>query len=271
MCGILGIGFQNGTTFTNSEMARFLLRELFNETEIRGYDATGVAFVNRREINVLKAPIAVQKFVATREFTVANRELLTLSGKDSTISVIGHCRAKTKGTPKNNNNNHPIVAGSVVGVHNGIIDNDDELFDRFKGYYKSFSRKGEVDSEIIFRLIDYFVNIQSASTSEAIRRMAAFVKGSYVCAMVDKRNPFLLYIFRQQGSVTLYHYGERGVVVFASLESAITNAVQGFGLENELGEPTIVTIPQYSGMCINLFSNSMSYIKIERPVGYSNY
>lgn len=266
MCGIFGIGFQNGTTFMNPELARFMLRRLFFESEVRGYDATGVAFTNYKEINVLKAPMTAEKFVGTFEYNSANRKFFTLAGANSTISVLGHCRAKTKGTPKNNNNNHPIVAGSVVGVHNGVIDNDDEIFNRFRGYSNSFSRRGQVDSEVIFRLISYFSSQQSISISESIQRMSSFVKGSYACAMVERRNPFLLWLFRQSNPITLYHYTNCGVIIFASLSSIIQNAVEGMGLKKALGKANIIALPKNRGLCINLFSNKMTNIKLNEDV-----
>lgn len=264
MCGILGISFQNGTTFTNPTLARYMLRELFQEVELRGYDATGVAFVNRSEITVFKGPIAGSSFVGTKEFNMYNREYFTLNGPDSTISVLGHCRAKTKGSPMNNDNNHPIVTDNIVGVHNGVISNDDELFRQFSRLNENFVRRARVDSEIIFRLIDYFSVIHNTNTAGAIRQMSKLVEGSYACAMVEKRNPFLLWLFRGVNPMVIYHYPKKGVVVYASGESYINNATEGMGLEEELGDPEVVTFSQHSGICINLFSNSIKRFKLHQ-------
>ena len=74
-------------------------------------------------------------------------------GTGSLLSIVGHCRQKTKGTERNNANNHPIVRDLIVGVHNGMIHNDDITFNNYKDAIK---RNGEVDSEIIFALIEYF-------------------------------------------------------------------------------------------------------------------
>lgn len=263
MCGILGIGFQNGCTMTNPTLAKYILRELLHETEIRGYDATGVAFVDKKNVVVVKAPMAASDFIITKGFIKANLEYLRLSKKDGTISIIGHCRAMTKGSPSDNNNNHPIVTGNIVGVHNGIIGNDDELFDKFFGYSKTFGRRGRVDSEIIFRLIDYYANQQSRTTTDAIQRMSGLVEGSYTCAMVERQNPYLLWLFRKTGPLTLYNYDQCGVIVFASLESSLKNAMGGVGFKEYLGEPRYITVPQYSGLCINLFSNTITSFKLE--------
>lgn len=264
MCGILGIGFQNGCTMTNPTLAKYILRELFHETEIRGFDATGVVFVDKEDIAVLKAPMRASDFVQTKEFSTANLEYFKLNRSSGTISVIGHCRAKTKGTPRDNNNNHPIVTKNIVGVHNGVITNDEELFDRYHGGYStSFGRRGKVDSEIIFRLIDYYANQQSRTTTDAIQRMSELVEGSYACAMVERQNPFLLWLFRKTGSLVVCHYNQCGIVVFASLESSIENTMQDVGFEEHLGKPNYITIPQHRGVCIDLFSNCMSYFKLK--------
>lgn len=262
MCGILGISFQNGCTLTNPTLAMYMLRELFQEVELRGYDASGVAYVNSDGITVFKAPMAASDLIATKEFNTYNREYMNLSNR-GTISVIGHCRAKTKGTPRNNDNNHPIVTDNIVGVHNGEIENDDVLFERFMRLDTSFYRRARVDSEIIFRLIDYFANTHDTGTAGAIRQMSKLVEGSYVCAMVDRKNPYLLWLFRKIGPLVINHYQETGVIVYASGYSHISNALQGMGLEDELGEPYPITIPRHSGLCINLFSNTIKRFKLE--------
>jgi len=259
MCGILGIAFQNGCTFNNNEYARYLLRELLQEVEIRGLDATGVAFTNKNDIVVFKAPMAASDLIKTREFNAANRVHLDVNRPDGTISVIGHCRAPTKGSPRVNHNNHPIVTENIVGVHNGEIDNDDALFDKFD----FIKRIGRVDSEVIFQLIDYFANKQHTSTAGAIKQTSRLIRGSYACAMVERKNPYLLWLFRRLGPLVVYHYSKVGVIVFASGESYIGNATQGMGLEESLGEPELVTVSKYSGICINLFSNSIRRFKLD--------
>lgn len=263
MCGILGIAFQNGCEITDPTLVRYTLRELLRETEIRGTDATGVMYVNRREIVVLKAPMAAKDFMATREFSAANLEYLQLLGDKGAISVIGHCRAKTKGSPKDNNNNHPIVTRNIVGVHNGVLSNDEELFARFKAYSREFGRRGRVDSEIIFQLIDHFSTRQSKTTTKSIQSMSRLVEGSYACAMVERKNPFLLWLFRKTGPLTVCNYRKCGVIIFASLESSIKNTMNSVSFQEDFGEPSYVTVPQNQGLCINLFSNSMTRFKLE--------
>jgi glucosamine--fructose-6-phosphate aminotransferase (isomerizing) len=244
MCGILGISFQDGCTMTNAALAKHILRELLREAEGRGTDATGVAFIHKKEIAVIKAPMRASDFIKTREFGAANLKYFKLNKSDSVISVIGHCRSKTKGTPLDNNNNHPIVTKNIVGVHNGVISNDEELFAKFQGYSKEFGRRGKVDSEIIFRLIDYFANQMYRSTTGAIQEMSDRVKGSYACATVERQNPYLLWLFRRVAPLTVYHYDKCGVLIFTSLENSIKNVMKDIHFRDFLGNPRYIMIPQ---------------------------
>ncbi len=263
MCGILGVCFQNGCTITDATEMRHLVQELLIETSLRGTDATGVAYVSRRKIAVLKNPMKARDFVRTKKFNEANRKYIRLDGDGGTISVIGHCRMKTKGEPENNNNNHPIVTNNIVGVHNGVISNDEQLFAKFKGYNAQFGRRGRVDSEIIFRLIEHFKYTQCWDMSKAIMHTARLLNGSFACALIDRSNPFLLWLFRRVNPISIFHYRDCGIVVFSSEPNFIENSVQGFNFKKLLGNPNKITIPAHHGVCINLHSNSRSIFELD--------
>jgi len=262
MCGIFGLGFQNGCDMTSPTITRNFIQNLFDEAEMRGTDASGIAFTNNTEIAVLKSPQTASKFITTKEFHSACSKYLT-NDAHGAISIIAHCRQKTKGTERDNNNNHPIVCSNVVGVHNGIINNDEDLFSRFIEF-EGFDRAGLVDSEVIFRLIDYFTHKTKIDTLEAITKMSRVVKGSYACAMVDRYNPFLLWLFRRTDPISIFHYEECGLVVFASLSVFIKNALQEVGFDDILGEPTSISLAEDHGICINLFSNEMRRFELCR-------
>jgi len=121
-----------------------------------------------------------------------------------------------------------------------------------------------VDSEVIFRLIDYFTHKTKIDTLEAITKMSRVVKGSYACAMVDRYNPFLLWLFRRTDPISIFHYEECGLVVFASLSVFIKNALQEVGFDDILGEPTSISLAEDHGICINLFSNEMRRFELCR-------
>lgn len=135
MCGI-GAFHIVGREFCATKCARVLLRLL----EVRGRDASGVAWHEESkgsiETMVMKGAIRGSDLAKQLE-----------TGAVGSTGIV-HTRWATKGSPENNLNNHPIDVAGIVGVHNGHVSNDNELFSRIdKGAYV---RAGQVDSEAAF-------------------------------------------------------------------------------------------------------------------------
>lgn len=246
----------------NPELVKYILRGLLVESQTRGSDATGVAFVSEKSIAVLKNNVGAKDFLADDAFNAACKEYIKLDGM---ISIIGHCRMKTKGTETDRHNNHPIVTDNAVGVHNGIISNDEKLFKQFQKKHTTFERKGEVDSEIIFRLIDHFTHVRKRKMSDAIRSTAMLLHGSFACALVDRDRPYLLWLFRDYNPIDIYNYTKCGVIVFASDDRFIVKATGDVG-RRELGRPIKMHLPMHHCMAINLKTNSVYRFKLKTDI-----
>jgi len=261
MCCILGIGWQNGHTIRNNKAMRDVAKKLLENGQQRGRDAAGMAFTTSREISVVKHNVKAKTLVEREEFDTACNNLIAFgendrkkTSYDPLISVIGHCRQKTKGSPEDYNNNHPIVANSIVGVHNGMIGNDDQLFDKFKDL--GIERRARVDSEIIFRLIDHYVE-GGYGMEESIIATAKVLMGSYACAVVNAAHPYELWLFKGYGPIDIHHYKDVGMILFSSNKSYIEDAVEG----TTLGQPTIIPLLSHQGIGIDLHQNT--YKKFE--------
>lgn len=70
-----------------------------------------------------KESVTISKFNRKKDY----RDILDMMD-EQTLCILGNTRDMTKGDPSNNYNSHPIVAGRIIGVHNGHIYNDDNLF-----------------------------------------------------------------------------------------------------------------------------------------------
>ncbi|RLI56706.1 MAG: hypothetical protein DRO87_07780 [Candidatus Thorarchaeota archaeon] len=258
MCGIFGIAFLKGNNVSNVRDVTKLVRGLFKRVESRGKKASGLALVSPREIDVLKAPVSGSVFIETPEFAQLMNKKLRVEQRhlevERTTFIIGHCRFDTKGAPENNDNNHPIVVGTTVGVHNGVIINDDDVYDTFKYTARFPKRIAEVDSEIIFALIDYYHTKMSYTLVEAIRAVHKELTGGFACATVNTSNPYLMGLFKKSNPISVIHLVKADVIVFASEFFMATEAVK----EVNLGSYREIAMGLDEIMLVNVHENEYS-------------
>jgi glucosamine--fructose-6-phosphate aminotransferase (isomerizing) len=173
MCGIAGYNVSSESNVHRTLSAQALLAGIAE----RGADAVGYAY--RRA----DAAVGVHKRRS------GARELLDeVRVPDDATQVLVHVRDYTKGHPTIEANNHPIRHGAVVGVHNGIIANDEEIFARY-----GFSRQEPemtVDSEAIFALAEH-----AEGRSEALEELY----GAMATAWLDERDASTLFLARGFG------------------------------------------------------------------------
>lgn len=209
MCGLTGVVLQPGPrTRSDWSSIREIIRSSLVFSEERGRDASGLAVIDAGGgMRLVKRPIPSSALVETHEL----RQLLDEIGPTTTC-VLGHTRKPTKGSPERAYNNHPIEAGHVVGVHNGIIDNDDALFAELK-----VERTGEVDSEIIFRLVDDpqrpLCGPEDLAEIEArVRRL----RGTFSSLSVDLRAPHRLLALKSLRPLCIHYETTHRALYFSS-------------------------------------------------------
>jgi len=266
MCGIFGVGFLKNNIVYDKRTVEKLVRGLFLRVESRGKRASGIAISSTKNISILKGPLTASHFIETPEFkNLLNNNLrISNSYKESerTLAIIGHCRLDTKGSPENNINNHPIVVKKVVGVHNGMIYNDDQIYRDGYGLLGFPKRNGEVDSEAIFALLEFYrgtnkvtdTEMKKVNMTDAIVEASREIEGSAACAVLDAESPYSLWLFRQYGPISIAVLKRAGLVVFASELSAIRYAV----VDTMLGDLKEIELPTHHVMCINVHTNNYS-------------
>lgn len=260
MCAIFGLIRLKGSTITDKMMID-ITDDLFTQSEQRGRTAAGIAVVSNKEIRVLKKDIPASTFITKKEYKSFMTETVNHSDSDDgTLSIIGHCRLRTKGSEKNNDNNHPIITDSMVGVHNGNISNDDLLFDVFSSgeinENNIIKRKAQVDSEIIFRLFEYYVKtlpVTSDIFRSAIKMLNKKLVGGYACATVHKKLPHITWLFKHYNPIDINYYEDEGIVIYASLARYIDLAVAG----RYIGKPTQIQMINDEAIGIDAINNKM--------------
>lgn len=269
MCGIFGMAFQKGHDMNNAEEVKYILDSLLVESQARGSDASGVALVSSAKTSVVKHRLPASKLIETDFYKESVERFLWPIDKSNTkadpIMILGHTRFKTKGTPLNRDNNHPIVSNKIVGVHNGVIGNDDMLFNRFIGKFPgSFRRKAKVDSEIIFRLINHYSNKVNHNMVKSIKATSRILEGSYACALVNIRASHMLWLFRCTMPIEVRHYSNHGFIIFASSDRFIKSAVKDIISEKGVD----IKVGASSALGINLLQNRQ--IKFDIPTDKAN-
>lgn len=185
MCGIVG--------FTGEHQAAPILLDGLSKLEYRGYDSSGIAVRDgSKDAEVLKAKGRL-KILA--EKTNGGKSVKGTCG-------IGHTRWATHGEPSETNA-HPHVSddGNVVAVHNGIIENYQEL--RSKLVRKGYIFYSETDTEIAVKLVDYYYKKYSGDPVEAVNHAIIRIRGSYALVMMFKDFPEEIYVARKDSPMIL--------------------------------------------------------------------
>jgi len=223
MCGIFGVIDYGKAPYFKVSTYQQVLKNLLKESEIRGRDASGLCIVTDRKISIFKARMPGEELSKSAGMDT----LMKRMHENQFRSAIGHTRAQTKGSEWFNVNNHPIIAGNIIGVHNGWISNDETLFDEFKG---KIDRAGMVDSEIIFRLIEHYRREgEGRSIIQAVKMTCEKIVGTYRCAFIDKCNSRYVTLFHNDThnpSIALRDYTFQKVMVFASSEWIIDKSLK---------------------------------------------
>ncbi len=185
MCGIVG--------FVGQEQAAPILLDGLSKLEYRGYDSAGIAVRNGTDaIQVVKA---MGRLKNLSEKTAGGHAVKGSCG-------IGHTRWATHGEPSENNA-HPHVAmgGAVVAVHNGIIENYQELKEKLGRHgYQFYS---QTDTEIAVNLIDYYYKKTEKNPVEALSRAMMRIRGSYALAVLFMDFPEAIYAARKDSPMIL--------------------------------------------------------------------
>lgn len=213
MCGIAGFCLSPNDHNIN---ARKLARHLLLGIEERGKDATGAAWRNRH------GDLVMQK----RDWTATGFVPTLALDKQARLAIL-HTRMWTQGSPANNLNNHPIVAGDIIGVHNGTLSNDRDLLKMAAKH--GYERRAEVDSEAIFAMLDLVDdNDKSFTLEDALEAPEARM----AVAWIDQQDTHngILHLARGDGSPLVVGQSEAGSLVFASTKKALTAAADACGL-----------------------------------------
>lgn len=194
MCGIVG--------YIGKKEAAPILLEGLTKLEYRGYDSAGIAVEDDNNIvNIVRAKGRLQ---ILKDKTNNGEDIKGHLG-------IGHTRWATHGEPSEENA-HPHISNdnSVIGVHNGIIENYQELKEKLqKNGYKFFS---QTDTEVAINLIDYYLKKYKIGPVDAINRCLVRIRGSYALEVIFKDYPGRIYVARKDSPMIIGIKGDESFI-----------------------------------------------------------
>jgi len=187
-----------------------IITVLSKECEIRGTDASGIAYNHEGGLAIYKRPLPAHKMMWKL--------------KSDTSVVMGHTRMTTQGSEKFNRNNHPFRGNTgnqqFALAHNGMLYNDRSL----RIGHDLPKTDIETDSYIAVQLIEK----SSKMGFPALADMAECLEGSFTITVLDDREN--LYFIKGSNPMCIYHWKERGLYLYASTEEILLNALSKISL-----------------------------------------
>ena len=182
MCGIVG--------YIGHKDAKEILLNGLDTLEYRGYDSAGIYVTDENNTGHLfkeKGRIASLRDKVDDSVTA--------------FSGIGHTRWATHGAPSvENAHPHQSESGRFTIVHNGVIENFEEVKD---AYLTDETFASDTDTEVIVRLIAWFVESENLDTIDAFKKAVVTLKGSYALALVDSEQPDTLFAAKNKSPLLL--------------------------------------------------------------------
>ncbi|HJB00432.1 MAG TPA: glutamine--fructose-6-phosphate transaminase (isomerizing) [Candidatus Mediterraneibacter merdavium] len=213
MCGIVG--------FVGEQPAAPILLSGLEKLEYRGYDSAGIAVRNEKsgKIEIVKAK---GRLKILSEKTDGGKAVRGTCG-------IGHTRWATHGEPSENNAHpHCTEDKSVVLVHNGIIENYQELKEKLlKSGYTFYS---QTDTEIAVKLVDYYYK-KTGTPLEALTRAMLRIRGSYAFGVLFHDHPGKLFAARKD-SPLIIGKNDTGALIASDVPAILDQTRQVYYIGN---------------------------------------
>ena len=192
MCGLFGfLNYSNNKIKNLSD----LTNSLAEQSEVRGTDATGIAFNSKGKLKILKESLPAHKIAFKHD--------------DNILALIGHDRHSTSGF-RGVQNHHPfkgkIKDSQFALAHNGVLTNDIKL----RKQLNLPKTKIETDSYIAVQLLERKKKLDF----DSIKYMAETVEGSFSFSILDDKNN--IYLVKGDSPLCILHFEKLGIYVFAS-------------------------------------------------------
>ncbi len=257
MCGILGIAISKEACMSR-HLLQTTMNKLFLLSESRGKESAGLAIQIDDTIHIFKVPYPASQMIRSSAYRYLLNKMV--EGKTYPKVMIGHSRLVTNGSEVDNSNNQPVRKEGVLGVHNGIIVNVDDLWET----HHDLNRQSEVDTEILIGILGAsFRKTRSIKRSSQI----AFSKidgTAAIAALFEESNCLLL--ATNNGSLYTYETTNQDFTIFASERYILKQLSETRGLSDFLADCRIISIEPGKGRLIDLESHEYADFSLTREL-----
>jgi glutamine---fructose-6-phosphate transaminase (isomerizing) len=246
MCGIYGVIVSRESHYSQDFLTK-ALQTLAKLSESRGKDSSGLCLNGGKEENetiVLKGPVPVSNLIKRKLVKKEIDNIFSTSRLNKGRYAFGHARLVTNGTQLNDANNQPVIKDGIIGVHNGIIVNVDDLWEK----HNKLIRDNEIDTEVLLALIRLEIKNRK-SLVEAVSNSINKVYGTVATALafndIDK---FVL--ATNNGSLYTLH-NNKDILFFASERFMLSEFEKKVNI-SKIGSYKINQINSNNGVLIDL-------------------
>lgn len=248
MCAIYGF-LDYGKKIPHKLLTK-IVKELSIAAECRGTDATGISYVNDGKIVTFKKAKPAHK--------------VKLFFPKDTTALIGHNRMTTQGNEKFNYNNHPFEGKTsqhnFALAHNGVLYNDREI----RTKQKLPETVVETDSYIAVQLIEKSDSVDS----DSLKNAAEAVYGSFVFTVLRDDNT--LFLVKGSNPITLYHFAEYGLYIYASTKEILDRALKLVNFKS-IGESVVIKTGDIIQISANGKISSSTFDEIQSAYDHHNW
>jgi len=257
MCGIFGAVYGRDQRLSAGFAAR-VVRALLKSSESRGNEAAGLLLHTGSSIELVKQAGSVSEFLANPRFQTLLAEAETAFARvqagepGAIVATLGHSRMVTNGFQSDNDNNQPVVVEGAVGIHNGIIVNDEALWQA----HPELERRYSVDTEVLLQLARAHTQ-RTGDPAQGLRRTFDEIYGSASTAIFFD-DLLTLVLATNTGSLFTLSNAAKSFFAFASERYIVQSLLENEGLERELGPFELRQIKAKSGVLVDLATRAQT-------------
>jgi asparagine synthetase B (glutamine-hydrolysing) len=267
MCGIFGLIVKENSDY-DYKFVKKLTEELAIFSESRGKESAGFSIFNpaSEKISVIKGAETVSKLIDNGKFDSFFLQANDISKSElsskvkRSFALTGHSRLVTNGTQLLDFNNQPVIKDGIVGIHNGIITNVDELWEQ----NKDLKRECEVDTEVMLSLLRKYINA-GEDIDESFVKVFNDIKGAASIAFMFNDKDCLALV-TNCGSLYAISNKRNDILIFASEEYFLKELMELKHISEGIGGYEINQVKPFTGFLYNI--KTLEYELINTHSGY---